>query len=179
VGERGPLPREGAQRRGGVGSDSGLVKIDSSSEVVEVPEPPEGLKPQSVAIWEGFFRSGVARVVDIGSDMGVLRRWIQAVDEYETHLAVLKEEGPTVIGSAGTPVLSPTARYVAQLEGQIGRLEKELGLTPMARARLGLAIAEAELTAEQINAMAASRGAVSGGGDGDDDLIDVEGWEDA
>ena len=51
----------------------------------------------------------------------------------------------------GQPVLNPLAPYLATLEATIARAEQELGLTPMARAKLGIVIGQEALTADALN----------------------------
>lgn len=54
-------------------------------------------------------------------------------------------------GSTGQMRPNPFYATALQLEAAILRLENELGLTPKARAALGLTAAQAGLTVQQIN----------------------------
>jgi P27 family predicted phage terminase small subunit len=154
VGERGPLRKADPKGNRTRADLAAREPVAEPVEAVEVPEPPAGLSATTLELWDGLWRSPVARLLDQTADMGVVRRWITAVEDLETARRIIGREGVTVLGSSGTPVLSPTARWAQSLEQTIGRLEKELGLTPQSRARLGLTIATGQLTAAQINAMA-------------------------
>jgi P27 family predicted phage terminase small subunit len=56
-----------------------------------------------------------------------------------------------VRGSKGQQVLNPLARAVATFDAEIRALEDRFGLTPQARARLGVVFGEAHRSLEQIN----------------------------
>jgi P27 family predicted phage terminase small subunit len=106
-----------------------------------VPTPPSGLLKPTRDRWYGFWASQVARAVDLDSDLPRLRRWIAATDEYD-RVAKTVKRARLVKGSMGQPVLNPLIQYLAQLEGQIAKAETEFGMTPMARLRLGIQLAE-------------------------------------
>ena len=73
---------------------------------------------------------------------------------------------PKVEGSQGQMRPNPFYGTALQLEAAILRLENELGLTPKARAALGLTAAQAGLTVQQINERLAS----------DQEPVAVESW---
>ncbi len=84
---------------------------------------------------------------------------------------------PMVVGSMGQPVSNPALGTADKLEKSIVALEDRLGLTPKAQASLGIAIGQHQLTAAELNKLAA------GGDDDDDDgasagVVDGE-WEEA
>jgi uncharacterized protein YgfB (UPF0149 family) len=64
------------------------------------------------------------------------------------------QKATTVRGSTGQPVLNPLAKRLDQLEAQIKGFEQQFGMTPKARADLGIAAGNAAMTAEQLNRMA-------------------------
>lgn len=178
MGSRGPVrdpDSTGHRAKDDVGT---VVSLRPESQVVKLPDPPEELLPAVEVIWHEFFKSQVARAVDPQADAGVLRRWILAVDQYERNAAALRsgEIEVMTVGSQGQMVLHPLAKYQSQLDAQIARLEKELGLTPMARARLGLKFTEQALTAAQLNEMLRPPPRSA---DHDDDIEEAEGWEEA
>lgn len=93
----------------------------------------------------------------------------------------MKKE-PTVTGSQGQPVVNPLARRLADLETQIARAEVQFGMTPKARADLGLSAAGAAKTAQELNEMVGD--AEQGEGEGAEEAIDgeveeIEGFIDA
>ena len=98
---------------------------------------------EKLASWKGVSREATALLHRV-------ERWIQAVNEYEI---VSKEFRSSRLarGSAGQPVLSPLAGYLATLEATLSRAEAELGMTPMARLKLGIAYGQAKLTADALN----------------------------
>ena len=132
-----------------------VVTVIEPGSVIVPPPPVDEILPSTLVVWESLFNSSVARALDLDADVGVLRRWLTTVDQYERAMNDLRTgtEPPITLGSKGQPVVSPLVKYIATLEAQIGRYERELGLTHMSRARLGLKLAEGQLTAEQINAL--------------------------
>jgi P27 family predicted phage terminase small subunit len=86
----------------------------------------------------------------VDADRYRLERWITTVDEYERISAAFKQTR-IVKGSTGQPVLNPLSQYLQQLLAEINKAEAELGLTPLARMRLGIAYGEAKLTALELS----------------------------
>lgn len=138
-----------------------------------IPVPPPDLLKASKDRWESYWRSAVSSAVDLNADRGLLERWIRSVDEwYRAYRDFRKAR--TTEGSTGQLVLSPLAKLISQLESEIGRCERELGLTPMSRIKLGLTAVQARLTAEQLNRSLSEDDA----SDPDRDAIDAE-WTEA
>ncbi len=127
----------------------GLVKVDPADKPV-VPKPPKGLLKATRERWEAYWLSPVSKAVELNADGGRLERWIRAVDEWHRAGETFRA-ARLVKGSMGQPVLNPLAAYMATLEATIGRAEQELGLTPMARAKLGIVIGQEALTADALN----------------------------
>lgn len=152
MGERGPIGKSPDDKQGR--HKPRVIQLFDKQEL-EVPAPPDGLLPRVDNLWASYFKSIVARAIDYNADQGLLRRWILSVDQWERALDVLRDPdndtGITDYGSQGQIVIHPLVKFLQQTENQITKYEKELGLTPMSRARLGLTIAEGELTAQQIN----------------------------
>ncbi|MBS1889409.1 MAG: P27 family phage terminase small subunit [Actinobacteria bacterium] len=121
-----------------------------------VPDPPDGLRPESVATWDTFLRSEAGRVVR-ESDLPALRRWIQAVDEREGLYGVVIET-PAVEGSRKQPVLNPLIKRLESVETRIEGFERQFGMTPRARADLGVATDHAAMTAAQLNQITRDEG---------------------
>jgi P27 family predicted phage terminase small subunit len=71
-------------------------------------------------------------------------------DQYSRVQKVVKKS-LVVRGSTGQIRTNPLAEHALKLETQILRLENELGLTPMARQRLGIAVGEAANSLASIN----------------------------
>jgi P27 family predicted phage terminase small subunit len=153
---RGPQPKDVALR----------------DEAPPVPLPPRGLLARTRQRWRDYWASPVARAVDPVADLHRVERWIRAVDEYERCYPTFVRARLTE-GSMKQTSMNPLAGYLHQLEGTIARAETELGLTPMARLRLGIAYGQARLTAAELNQ------ALQQGDDGTgDEVLDAE-WREA
>jgi P27 family predicted phage terminase small subunit len=122
------------------------------------PKPPAGLLKPSRDRWRQFWESQAAAVVDLGSDMPRLVRWIQAADEYDRAAKVVRQTR-LVKGSMGQPVLNPLIAYLIHLDTLISRAETEFGMTPAARMRLKLEpeAPEEEDVVDQLRARRAAR----------------------
>lgn len=167
-----PLPKRAEDRhRAPKRPEIGIVEPRADDFVIPVP-PPDLLKA-SVERWEAYWRSAVSSAADLNADRGLLERWIRSVDEwYRAYRDFRKAR--TTKGSTGQLVLSPLAKLIRQLEGEIGRCERELGLTPMSRLKLGLTAGQARLTADMLNKSLSE----DDDSDPDRDAIDAE-WEEA
>lgn len=118
----------------------------------DAPEPPRGLLKTTRDTWAAYWSSQVSQAVDRAADAQRLERWIHAVDQWHRANKTLRRF-PLVKGSMGQPVLSPLADYVSKLERTIATAEEEFGMTPRARLRLGLHVADLARTAADLNAM--------------------------
>lgn len=164
-----PKPKE-TRQRWAKRPEIGLVKVDPAEKPV-VPKAPAGLLKKTRERWEAYWLSPVSKAVDPGADGGRLERWIRAVDEWHRTGETFRA-ARVVKGSMGQPVLNPLATYLANLETTIARAEQELGLTPMARAKLGIVIGQEALTADALNR------SLSRDDERDTDAIDAE-WSEA
>ena len=162
-----PKPRE-TRQRWAKRPEIGLVKVDPADKPV-IPTAPKGLSPASKKRWRTFWLSPLAKVVEISTDLHRVERWIQAVDEYEKVGKVFRSSR-LVKGSTGQPVLNPLAAYLANLETAISRAEQEIGMTPLARLKLGIAVGQAKLTAEALNKSLSEAGERPA-------IAEVEAWE--
>jgi P27 family predicted phage terminase small subunit len=143
-----PKPRE-TRQRWAKRPEIGLVRVDPADKPV-IPKPPAGLLKKTRDRWEAYWLSPVSKAVDLGADGGRLERWIRAVDEWHRAGEAFRS-ARVVKGSMSQPVLNPLAAYLATIETTLARAEQELGLTPMARAKLGIVIGQEALTADAIN----------------------------
>ncbi len=173
----GPAPKNKEDRvRGGTPITALLpdVVADAATALaVRVPPvPPSGLRTLARRAWFAYFKSDVSAAFDEDADLHLLRRWVTYLDEWYRVSAVLRKEDRIVTGSQGQPVLNSLITYLEKLEKSIGRAEKELGLTPLSRAHLGLTAAEGTLTVQRINARILEAVALETSGDAD--VIDIE-----
>jgi P27 family predicted phage terminase small subunit len=112
-------------------SDAGLA----------IPEAPVTLNVKAKKQWAAFWRSPSATVVNADSDGFAVERWIVYVNEwYDCTKELNKKDAYLVDGSQGQKVINPLARHRAVIETALSALEKQLGLTPAARAQLGIAV---------------------------------------
>ena len=65
---------------------------------------------------------------------------------------------PLVLGSQGQPVANPLARVVLGYDAEIRQLEDRLGLSPRARANLGISVGEAVKKLEDMFGSSAGSG---------------------
>lgn len=147
MGSRGPLKEPQAQ---GHREHAEIVVLTQPP--VSRPEPPAGLTEPTLASWDIYWASPVASVAD-EVDLPAIRRLFGLYDQYEK-AASIASQALVVKGSVGQIRVNPLAEHMLKLEGAILRLENELGLTPMARARLGLAVTEVGKTIEELNQLA-------------------------
>lgn len=157
MGERGPI----AKREGRQGHSTPVAVDVREVATVEVPPPPAGLRPEIEQQWRDIWDAGGARVVMI-LDMPALKRLFQYRNRHADITEYLDGLAPADLvttGSTGQERVHPLAEHVAKLERLILMLEEKLGLTPMARARLGIALAESRRTWQDV----AGRKEVSGG----------------
>jgi P27 family predicted phage terminase small subunit len=163
MGLRGPIPKDSTRRQGHRTGRAPLALPGkpASKPAKSGPKPakngpksremraPKGLLAATRRIWAAYWQSPVSRAVDVDADRYRVERWITTVDEYERVNAAFKQTR-IVKGSTGQPVLNPLNQYLQQLLAEINKAEAELGLTPLARMRLGIAYGEAKLTALEL-----------------------------
>jgi P27 family predicted phage terminase small subunit len=132
-----------------------------------VPRAPAGLLASSRKRWRTYWESNLAQAVDRQVDLARIERWILTSDEYEKVSATLKQV-PLVKGSTGQPAMNPLLSYFSALLAELRAAETELGMTPLARQRLGIAYGQARLTVEELRRLLRER---------IDEPGEVEPWE--
>lgn len=116
---------------------------------MQVPEPPDGLLPETVDDWGSYWSSDVAQAIEPDSDMPAVRRLFQLYDDHERARRAYVSQ-PIVEGSQGQPVLNPMGRVRESLQKEIRMLEDRLGMNPQARLKLGIQLTEATKSLNQI-----------------------------
>jgi|TARA_Y100000034_G_scaffold63208_1_gene76463 P27 family predicted phage terminase small subunit len=173
MGKRGPSAKPPDVAQGH--RNRGLVVVDNEK-AMEAPPPPSGLLAQTRRDWHTYWESDVASLAE-DVDLPALRRLFRMYDQHERAMRVVRK-ALTVKGSMGQIRVNPLADYAAKLDTQILRLENEVGVTPMARQRLGIAVGEAILTAAEANRMANDDGEAGESGEVvEAELLDE--WRDA
>lgn len=125
----------------------------------ETPAPPSGLAPKIVAEWTELWESPIAQTL-LPTDLPTLRRVFWLRDEV-ARLGRAYRRNRFVPGSNGQPVLSPAAAEMNTLLAELRQLEDRVGLSPMARLKLGIRLGAA---ATSLAALAAQTN-----GPGDDE----------
>ncbi len=115
------------------------------------PVPPGRYLAATRALWERFWTSPVAQLVNRESDMPRLMRWVSYFDEWVRAMRQFRRER-LVRGSMGQMVINPMAAYALRLEKEIAKIEEKFGLTPLDRMRLGITFGEAHRSLKDLNA---------------------------
>ena len=146
MGRRGPLPRREGQKRP---RDSTIVPMRTvKGGLIERPKITRDWLEVTQRAWDAYWRSDLVQVVT-EVDLQAVRRLFDAYDRYDRLMDILLET-PTV-EARGEVRAHPAEMMAHRLDGQILKLEAELGLTPLARQRLGIAVGKATMTADEMN----------------------------
>ena len=129
-----------------------LGVIQGGLEVREVPGCPRGLLAVSRHSWARFWQSeiGQSAAVNFDTDIQVIERLWGLYDERERAYRDYKKER-LVKGSQKQEVLNPMGRVWMGLDPQILALEDRIGLSPMARLKLGITFGQALESLEARN----------------------------
>jgi len=148
MGKRGPLAKPSEEAQGHRSRE--LQIISGHSELKsDPPKPTRGWLKKTRDRWYEYWNSDVAGVAQ-KVDLPAVERLFGMYDQYARVQNVVKKS-LVVRGSTGQIRTNPLAEHALKLETQILRLENELGLTPMARQRLGIAVGEAATSLASIN----------------------------
>lgn len=96
---------------------------------------------QAEAIWSDIWTAGHGFYQE-ATDAYVIERYVSLQVRRAKLMATLEHDGYITTGSQGQDVAHPAARLLLDIEGKLPALEDRLGLSPEARLRLGLAVAE-------------------------------------
>jgi P27 family predicted phage terminase small subunit len=110
----------------------------------KTPPAPAGLHPVAQRAWREFWASDVSYAVDLHADIGALKRWAHCLSE-RARFSELVAQSPLVKGSRDQLRRNPLMDHIAVLNSEIARFEDHFGMTPLARMRLGIASAGAEV----------------------------------
>lgn len=128
-------------------------------------------------VWERYWNTDVSQAVDPDADWHRLVRWITAVDDwYRATRAVRQLDSLLAEGSTGQLTLHPLVKRANDLERRLEEAEDHLGMTPKARADLGVAVGQAQLTAQQLSAQA-NQAAEELDGEVEVEVLDGGEWE--
>lgn len=139
MGRRGPLPKD---------PDALLGHRSKAPRAPSAPapgafRPPRARAdwlPATRAAWRAFWASDMASVA-AAVDLPAIGRLFAMYDQHARAMEVVGK-ALVVRGSTGQIRANPLADLALKLEGSIGRLEGELGLTPAARQRMGIRLVQ-------------------------------------
>lgn len=135
-----PTPLERKRALGDPGK-RGLPAYDETFKIeptLEIPEAPSHLGEHGLEAWQriwGPCRQWISAEVDIG----IVRRYCEAVDDLIGMRAILRDEGYQVDAPGGAKKAHPMIKAIRDVENLLTKYEGLMGLTPSDRARLGLA----------------------------------------
>lgn len=117
---------------------------------IERPKPPERLSPQARDQWDAYWDDAVSGVLT-PADQGLVVRWITETDRYLRLIATADLE-PTVRGSQGQPVENPRYATAYRAMAIVQACEKQLGVGPLNRSALGIAVITERKSLADMNA---------------------------
>ena len=98
--------------------------------------------------WDTYWDSDLSQMTQL-VDLPALERLFQYYDQIDSANRGIRKGGSKNllgVGSKGQQKLHPLIELVIKLEDKVLKLENELGLTPLARQRLGIAFGEASMS---------------------------------
>ncbi|HLX35883.1 MAG TPA: P27 family phage terminase small subunit [Candidatus Limnocylindrales bacterium] len=137
MGRRGPLPKDpekllGHRRRAPRPTPG--PRPDAAGQ----PEPRAEWREDTRASWRAYWASDLA-LLALEVDSPAIARLFAMYDQHARSMEAVSQ-ALVVRGSTGQIRANPLADHALRLESAIVRLENELGLTPAARTRMGIAI---------------------------------------
>jgi hypothetical protein len=118
----------------------------------KAPPMPRGLCQQVIDAWTGFWSDVVSGAMR-PADTAVAARWAKNFDRYLRLIAQADRE-PMILGSQGQMRPNPLYRLAMLLEASIRVDEAQMGIGPLNRLRLGVALSESAKSLSQLNAEA-------------------------
>jgi P27 family predicted phage terminase small subunit len=113
-------------------------------------DPPYGLSPPTLAMWEAYW-SDVVSQVHTPVDRALLVRWATEYDRYLRTVATADEQ-PLVEGSQGQSVENPLYRIAYRALDAAERCERQMGIGPLHRSALGIAVMTERKSLADMNA---------------------------
>jgi len=129
----------------------GMVAIPADGAII--PRRPVGLADRGRREWVKIWSAGAAWLQP-DRDYHWIEQIVRAYDEVAAYRRQIRKDGTVQKGSQGQPVAHPLIAEVRRLEDRIDRNLSELGLSPTAAARLGLAAVK---TASKLDELAEKR----------------------
>ena len=146
---KGPLPKN---KKDLTGHRDNSLTILNGGKQMQTPNANSKWTAKTIRYWDSYWDSELAATAQV-VDLPAFYRLFQFYDEAERSNRVIARQGNKGLlaeGSKGQAVINPLIQLTLKLEEKILRLEQELGLTPLARQRLGIAYGEAQMGFQQL-----------------------------
>lgn len=117
---------------------------------LEVPAAGESWATATVAEWEAWWASDVARMIDVASEAPIVFRCFDLLDQAARFEGVGRLE-PLIVGSTGQMVINPLLKHAQGLRDEARRDEAVLGRGPKRRLDLGIKFGDAARSLDDIN----------------------------
>jgi P27 family predicted phage terminase small subunit len=135
-----------------------MVPVQSGT--VAIPRRPVGLASRGQREWVNIWSAGAAWLQP-ERDYHWIEQIVRAYDEIGDYRKQVRKDGVVQRGSQGQPVSHPLIAEIRKLEDRIDKNLAELGLSPTASARLGLATVKAASKLDELAERRAKRDAPS------------------
>lgn len=126
---------------------TGLVALQGG---LVVPDPERHWLVETRRAWTSFWSSPLATVVQRDTDAPAVRRLFGLRDERERMARVIRKQR-VVLGSRGQLRANPLYAQMIALDAELRQLEDRLGLSPIARLRLGVTFGDAARSLADLN----------------------------
>lgn len=159
----GPPPkREGRQRR----NKSGLAEVvqlpgTAPVERTDIPPAAEHWSGEVKEAWLLAWESGLGAYW-LDTDLGIVTRCFDLRNQIAVYEAAAHEEGAVVSGSAGQLAIHPLIREADTLRDDLLAVEDRIGMSPMARLKLGVQLGEAAGSLDKLNDLLEKQSGASG-----------------
>lgn len=117
---------------------------------VDKPAAGEGWSEATVAGWDAWWASDVARMIDVASEAPIVFRCFDLLDQAERFEAEGRQQ-PLVEGSTGQPTINPLLKHAQVLRDEARRDEAVLGRGPKRRLDLGIKFGDAARSLDDVN----------------------------
>ena len=149
MGKRGRIPK---QKNKLTGHRDNSLSVIQGGKAFETPKANSRWLAKTKRYWNEYWNSDLASTAQ-KVDFPAFYRLFQFYDEDERANRTIQNMGNSGllgVGSTGQPTINPLITLTLKLEEKILKLEQELGLTPLARQRLGIAFGEAQMGFKQL-----------------------------
>ena len=156
MGSRGPLAKSQNPALGNPGKRFRPAPVAALTGPIKPPSPPRHLGRRGRAAWRSCWKAG-ATWLSPATDSEVVARYCRLLEEQDELLGLIAQTGRTSVGSMGQVVSHPFVDQLRAVEDRTLKLEAALGLSPLYRARLGIAVATAGKEKTQLDRLLAER----------------------